>query len=108
MKPPRVQDDLTHSCSYGDISAFSQIRGKDVSRFQEFDVLRRLAALSVLFLHYFSHWDRYDEDVCVKVVFFFGFYAMRLFFTISGFVIFISLDKCKAVTDCVVSRFSRL
>jgi peptidoglycan/LPS O-acetylase OafA/YrhL len=37
-----------------------------------------------------------------------GVHAVEMFFLISGFVIFMTLDRCKSVVDFVVLRFSRL
>jgi peptidoglycan/LPS O-acetylase OafA/YrhL len=38
----------------------------------------------------------------------FGFYGVQLFFIISGFVIFMTLERTHTVMDFVVSRFARL
>lgn len=77
-------------------------------RIHEVDVLRGLAALTVVFSHYFPHWHRYANDVPVLVPGAFGFYAVQLFFVISGFVIFLTLERCRTVADFAVLRFSRL
>jgi len=37
-----------------------------------------------------------------------GAYAVHLFFVIAGFVIFMTLDRCRTLTDFAVMRFSRL
>lgn len=77
-------------------------------RVEQIDVLRGLAALTVVFSHYFPFWDRYVEDILVIVPGAYGFYAVKLFFVISGMVIFMTLDKCNSVADFAVLRFSRL
>ena len=78
------------------------------SRFREIDVLRGLAAGTVLFSHYLPYWNRYLDKNLVLVPNEYGYFAVKLFFVISGFVIFMTLDHCKTVVDFAVSRFSRL
>lgn len=77
-------------------------------RFEQIDVLRGLAALAVVFSHYIPYWDRYLGDIWVIVPGAFGFYAVKLFFVISGMVIFMTLDRCNSVADFAVLRISRL
>src|SRR6185295_20159155 len=77
-------------------------------RFQEIDVLRGLAALAVLFSHYIPFWDRYVYHIPVLVPNAVGYYAVSLFFIISGFVIFMTVERCNTVLDFAVLRFSRL
>ena len=78
-------------------------------RFLELDALRGVAAMSVLFFHYttryhelFGHTDR------VYCSFPLGSCGVNLFFMISGFVILMTLDRCKRPLDFVFARFSRL
>lgn len=78
------------------------------ARFRAVDVLRGIAALTVLFSHYFPYWNRYAEPNPVLVPNAVGYYAVGLFFVISGFVIFITLERCETVADFAVLRFSRL
>ena len=77
-------------------------------RYVEVDVLRGLAAFLVVLSHYLPHWNRYLGTVPIIVPNAWGFYAVKLFFVISGFVIFMTLDRCKSVADFAVLRFSRL
>lgn len=77
-------------------------------RVKEVDVLRGLAALTVVLSHYFPHWKRYLGDVWVIVPGELGYYAVKLFFVISGLVIFMTLDRCNSVREFGVLRFSRL
>jgi peptidoglycan/LPS O-acetylase OafA/YrhL len=77
-------------------------------RLQEIDVLRGLAALTVVFSHYFPYWSRYLDDFPVIVPNALGHDAVKLFFVISGFVIFVTLERCRTVLDFAVLRFSRL
>ena len=79
-------------------------------RFQQIDALRGLAAMGVLLYHYTSMFPRlYPEQVGHP--FFnlsFGYLGVQLFFLISGFVIFMTLERTSSAADFVVSRFSRL
>jgi peptidoglycan/LPS O-acetylase OafA/YrhL len=77
-------------------------------RFEEIDVLRGLAALCVVLSHYYPHWDKYLGPIPVVVRNSWGWYAVKLFFVISGFVIFMTLDRCRSVAEFAVLRFSRL
>lgn len=82
--------------------------GINYSRFEGVDVLRGMAALTVVLSHYFPYWNRYFENIWVMVPSNLGYQAVKLFFIVSGFVIFLTLDRCKTLTDFAVSRFSRL
>lgn len=82
--------------------------GKPESRFLEIDVLRGLAALTVVFSHFFPFWNRYAAPIPVLVPNVAGYWAVKLFFVISGFVIFFTLERCRTVLDFVALRFSRL
>ena len=82
--------------------------GRD-ERVLELDVLRGLAAVAVMLYHYTV---RYAElfpglpPAAVKLPF--GFFGVEFFFCISGFVIFMTLDRTRRPMDFVVSRVSRL
>ncbi len=79
------------------------------SRLLELDALRGIAALSVVLFHYTS---RYHELYVYQELPFFqvplGHYGVQLFFVVSGFVIFLTLNSCKHPYDFIVSRFARL
>ena len=75
-------------------------------RVEELDVLRGLAALSVVVFHYVGHCARYFNDF--NFDFTYGKYGVQLFFVISGFVIYFTLEKCRDWRDFAFSRFSRL
>lgn len=77
-------------------------------RFKEVDVLRGLAAMTVVLSHYNPFWARYNYPIPVLVEGSYGHNAVLLFFVTSGFVIFMTLDKCRTVLDFAVLRFSRL
>lgn len=77
-------------------------------RLQEVDVLRGFAALFVVLTHYVPHWSDRLETIFVPIPNAFGIYAVQLFFVISGFVIFMTLDRCQSVAQFAMLRFSRL
>ncbi len=79
-----------------------------LSRVQEIDALRGLAALWVVLSHYQPYWNRYLGPTTIIVPNSAGVHAVEMFFLISGFVIFMTLDRCKTIVDFAVSRFSRL
>ena len=79
------------------------------TRLQEVDSLRGIAALSVVLFHYTTRFERlYESDSDLPFGFPYGHYGVNLFFIVSGFVIFMSLDRTNRPLDFVVSRFSRL
>lgn len=75
-------------------------------RFRELDVLRGLAALGVVFFHYTFHGTRYFTNY--PFFFWEGEFGVHLFFVISGFVIYYTLERSRTVGDFLFSRFSRL
>jgi peptidoglycan/LPS O-acetylase OafA/YrhL len=75
-----------------------------LNRFQELDAIRGLAALSVLLFHFTS----YQKVREVGFHFAYGVTGVDIFFMISGFVIFLTINKTKKWQDFIVSRFSRL
>jgi peptidoglycan/LPS O-acetylase OafA/YrhL len=79
-------------------------------RLHELDVLRGLAALCVVVSHYTSYSARYlsGAPFGVLVPTIYGFYAVLLFFMISGFVIYFTLERSRTWQDFAVSRVSRL
>ncbi|MGJ5642455.1 acyltransferase family protein [Formosa sp. S-31] len=79
-------------------------------RLVELDGLRGIAAVSVVLYHYTSMYNTLygHEGLLGKYNFSIGSHGVQLFFMISGFVIFLSLNHLKRPMDFVVSRFSRL
>lgn len=78
-------------------------------RLLELDALRGLAALSVVLFHYTTRYQElYGHSTIPLASFDLGHYGVNLFFMISGFVIFMTLNKTRKPSDFVVSRFSRL
>lgn len=78
-------------------------------RLLEVDALRGLAAMAVVLFHYTTRFTELFKAVEMPTVSFpLGYYGVNLFFIISGFVIFMTLEKTIRPMDFVVSRFSRL
>lgn len=79
------------------------------SRVGELDALRGLAALGVVAFHYTTFYQQ-ERGHLQPLGFGFpaGNYGVHLFFLISGFVIFMTLERTRSAMDFAVSRFSRL
>jgi peptidoglycan/LPS O-acetylase OafA/YrhL len=75
------------------------------NRLQELDALRGVAALGVLACHFTSQCHKFG---LLPFEFRWGSYGPHLFFIISGFVILMTLERCKRPIDFLYSRFSRL
>ena len=83
------------------------------SRLLELDALRGLAALAVVLYHYSSRYEQiYSYSNGSPIEFVFGKFGVELFFMISGFVIFMSLNKIPpgwhGIKIFTLARFSRL
>ena len=78
-------------------------------RLTQIDGLRAIAALSVVAFHYTTRFDQIFHHVApTGFEFALGYLGVNLFFAISGFVIYMTLDGIRAPLDFVISRFSRL
>ncbi|SEL62469.1 Peptidoglycan/LPS O-acetylase OafA/YrhL, contains acyltransferase and SGNH-hydrolase domains [Roseateles sp. YR242] len=78
-------------------------------RLAQLDALRGIAALLVVFFHYTTRFDQlYGHASPPLVSLPWGHYGVNLFFMISGFVIFMTLERTRRPLDFVKSRFSRL
>ena len=79
------------------------------NRLVEVDALRGVAALAVVLFHYTTRFNElFGWNPLPTVSFPDGHFGVNLFFIISGFVIFMTLEKTTKPMDFVVSRFSRL
>jgi len=79
------------------------------SRLSELDALRGIAALMVVLCHYtYSYNELYSKHINFPFTFPEGKYGVQLFFLISGFVIFLTLNKTRHPLEFVISRLSRL
>jgi peptidoglycan/LPS O-acetylase OafA/YrhL len=78
-------------------------------RLTELDALRGIGALCVLIFHYSTRFhELFPQASHVPFSFPGGNYRVLLFFTISGFAIFFTLERIRTVADFVVNRFARL
>lgn len=78
-------------------------------RMLEIDALRGLAAMAVVLFHYTTRLQElYPATPTALWSVPWGHYGVNLFFILSGFVIFMTLERAKQAMDFVVSRFSRL
>ena len=78
-------------------------------RLTQIDGLRAIAALSVVAFHYTTRFDQVFHHVApTGFELPLGYLGVNLFFAISGFVIYLTLDGIRAPLDFVISRFSRL
>ena len=78
-------------------------------RLTELDALRGIGALCVLIFHYSTRFQEvFPGTEHVPFSFPGGNYRVLLFFTISGFAVFFTLDRIGSVADFVVNRFARL
>ena len=78
-------------------------------RIRELDALRGLAAFAVVLYHYTTRYDLkvgHLDAPLFEVPW--GHYGVELFFLLSGFVIFMTLERTKRSSDFVISRVSRL
>lgn len=78
-------------------------------RLTEIDSLRGIAAMLVVLFHYTTRYDElFGHSSAAAAALPWGYLGVNLFFMISGFVIFMTLEKTRQSLDFVVSRFSRL
>ena len=78
-------------------------------RYSELDAIRGIAAIFVVLYHYTVQYGAiFGFTVAPFFRFEFGKYGVELFFIVSGFVIFLTLNKTTNPYDFIVSRFSRL
>jgi peptidoglycan/LPS O-acetylase OafA/YrhL len=75
----------------------------------ELDALRGLGALCVLVFHYSTRFhELFPQAAHVPFNFLGGNYRVLLFFAISGFAIFFTLERIRTVADFLINRFARL
>lgn len=79
------------------------------SRLTELDALRGIGALCVLVFHYSTRFHEiFPAAAHVPFSFPGGNYRVLLFFAISGFAIFFTLDRIRTVADFAINRIARL
>jgi len=73
------------------------------------DSLRGIAALFVVIYHYTYRFRlKYGHDFSPLFDLKIGFYGVELFFVISGFVIFMTVEQCRNGSEFAIKRFTRL
>ena len=77
-------------------------------RVKELDGLRGLAILSVVLFHYTTRFDQIYGHTHLPFSFSYGHYGVQLFFMLSGYVIYLSIQNIDLTYDFIVKRFSRL
>ncbi len=78
-------------------------------RLIELDALRGIGALSVVLFHLTTRYPQvFPQADRVPFSFWAGEYRVMLFFALSGFAIFFTLERIEGVMDFAVNRFSRL
>jgi peptidoglycan/LPS O-acetylase OafA/YrhL len=83
--------------------------GPPATRLAELDALRGIAAMVVVLFHYTVQAPNVVPGI--KTMAWgvpWGFYGVHLFFAISGFVIFMTLERTRTSADFAFSRFTRL
>jgi peptidoglycan/LPS O-acetylase OafA/YrhL len=83
--------------------------GADGGRLVQLDALRGIAAMSVVLFHYTSGLPRaVPVHSAPLVVFPSGSVGVQMFFAISGFVIFMTLEHTRGIARFAQARFARL
>ncbi len=81
------------------------------NRIEFLDALRGAAILLVVLFHAYARWPEvvpYGDRFSNFPVFSYGWLGVELFFMISGFVIFLTLDKCGSFFEFITRRWLRL
>ena len=80
-------------------------------RIKYFDGLRGLCILSVVLYHAYSRWgniETFNQSIILSDFFSYGFYAVEIFFAISGYFIYQSLLRRKRFSNFGLKRYLRL
>jgi peptidoglycan/LPS O-acetylase OafA/YrhL len=77
-------------------------------RSRELDAVRGIAATMVLLFHYTVRYGELFSDHAAPFRVDHGFFGVELFFGVSGFVILMTLERCRTTMDFVVARGLRL
>ena len=81
------------------------------SRITTLDGLRGVAIFSVIIFHTYSRWSEYIPWTTGSKefpLFKYGYLGVELFFLISGFVIYLTLNKCISYREFIFRRWIRL
>lgn len=83
----------------------------DSNRINYLDGLRGLAIITVLCFHLFSRWGEYLSFVEITENYYpfkYGWMGVQLFFMISGYVIFMTLERTSEIKVFLIKRWLRL
>jgi peptidoglycan/LPS O-acetylase OafA/YrhL len=83
-------------------------RSGQQTRIEQLDVLRGLAAIAVIIFHFTTRYVELFGGPLPAFSLSAGQYGVHLFFIISGFVIFMTIERSRSRRDFLVSRFARL
>lgn len=82
---------------------------KPTVRIRELDALRGIAALAVVLFHFTTVFDeKWGHGYDIPSAFALGQHGVKLFFIVSGFVIYMSLERRPTAGAFATGRFSRL
>lgn len=80
-------------------------------RIAHLDGFRGLAILLVISYHAFARWPKVTPWTTIYgtfPIFKFGWMGVQLFFVISGYVIFMTLERCTSLSEFIYKRWLRL
>jgi peptidoglycan/LPS O-acetylase OafA/YrhL len=77
-------------------------------RSRELDAVRGIAATMVLLFHYTVRYGELFSDPGAPFRVDHGFFGVEIFFGVSGFVILMTLERCRTAMDFVIARGLRL
>jgi peptidoglycan/LPS O-acetylase OafA/YrhL len=82
--------------------------GAHAQRTRELDAVRGIAAMMVVLFHYTVRYGALWGDPSAPLHATFGYLGVQVFFGVSGFVILMTLERCRTASDFVIARASRL
>jgi peptidoglycan/LPS O-acetylase OafA/YrhL len=80
-------------------------------RVKTLDSFRFIAVFLVIFIHFgysYPEFYPFKNQLKSNFIFSYGYLGVHLFFMISGFVIFMTLEKCASFADFILKRIVRL
>lgn len=77
-------------------------------RIKELDAFRGIAAFAVMIYHFTTIYGRIFTSTSTAFSFDYGWLGVPFFFILSGFVITLTVEKCKSSKEFLLKRFLRL